>query len=340
MTHDTLFTSYEAIDHYFQLIEKATGTWPIPPIRMKPLDVYLIQQIIARYPVAPTVIDCSAELTWGASTILCLDLMESLNQLISISSSTDRSFLDLNPHFDWSALLKQLTAKDADDLAGNFEFIPDIDLSVEEHIQRFYEHVPRTMPILILSYLADEPAVLQQRILQLAKYLMQAVFIVGPIYKSQHSEHLYSLLGLQHDHGFNFRLLKEENAFLRGSEIALVYKDSAAPYLTDVIGNLRLMFEGNFDFLPLLESNLVLQQSNMRYKDRVEQLTQEIIHLRSSVSTRGVTPSASLPKRIYQAVLPLGLRRRLQIGNRLVGIYQRIVPLGVRTRWYNARHRK
>ncbi|MCA9913622.1 MAG: hypothetical protein KC496_09750, partial [Anaerolineae bacterium] len=73
---------------------------------------------------------------------------------------------------------------------------------------------------------------------------------------------------------------------------------------------------------------------------QVEQLTHEIIHARTQAAAGGVSSQASLPVRLYQAILPLSIRRRFRFRQRLVGLYQRIVPLSVRTRWYQARHNK
>src|SRR5258708_25188945 len=81
--------------------------------------------------------------------------------------------------------------------------------------------------------------------------------------------------------------VREISPFFFTSNLGLIYPRNN-PHVPDVINRLRQLYEGNFDFLTLVETNLRLQakvETNLRLQAKVAELETALKHHKSSITS-------------------------------------------------------
>ncbi len=71
-SHSTIWSVYQPIEVYRDLLPAAEEPAYDPAARLQPLDAYLIHLVLGLLPGRPTLVDLAADATWGTTTVLGL----------------------------------------------------------------------------------------------------------------------------------------------------------------------------------------------------------------------------------------------------------------------------
>jgi hypothetical protein len=240
----TITSCYQPVENYLKLLRQAYPGGPEPLVNLKPLDAYLMWQLAACLPAAPTVIDLAADSTAGVSAILWLSHSGIANVVVPPNGH-------LPPNQpDWRTFLKR----------------PDIELGLlyttslgdeslpDKHtLKDLAASIKPLGPILIsLAETEITAANLYQRLNELLEAWPNAVIAVYNVGKIGESNILTTLLNVcSATPSYQLTALRESNPFFSASGLILLHLKANAD-LTGAFQRLNALYEGNFQFLSNL----------------------------------------------------------------------------------------
>ncbi|MBX3083808.1 MAG: hypothetical protein KF716_19395 [Anaerolineae bacterium] len=247
MTSDTLYSTQQGIARYSAVFKETQGAFN-PPLALSALDGYLMQQLAALYPLPPTILDLAAQDTLGASTVLWASTADRIQgcvaRLAPVQPPTPdlcRLLPDLLDLLTIDRRLLTLTESPADDLDVWWRMVqPQINI---------------TSPLFIVA-----PISLVQHLSELAVWHPSPVIFLlglGLSGESAALESVYAACSQQPD--LQLILPRDGRAFWAASRLGLIARRDNQ-HLHPVLTRIAALFEGNFDFINLLESNLLLRQ--------------------------------------------------------------------------------
>lgn len=239
MRTETLFSSYEPIHQYEQLLQQMLGEGVRPVIELKAIDAFLMKQMVSSYPIKPTVIDVAAAATLGSSTVFWAAHPGIQHLYIMPTGDPDA----------WRPLVNGAMKTMA---------LPDEEITFcDGNWATLQKELNPLCPPMAMLGVDDDIAFnlpeLLNTILNLHPHILVFLFPVGDIATSRVFNAAWQVCNF--DSYFCLTPAREISPYFFHSQMTILYRreGSHIPY---VMARIRQLFEGNFDFLTLLE-NLV-----------------------------------------------------------------------------------
>ncbi|MEP7292047.1 MAG: hypothetical protein ABI835_09695, partial [Chloroflexota bacterium] len=301
MQTETIFGSYEPIRKYNDLLR--TSGAEASAVQIQPIDSFLIKQLIAYYPAAPLVIDFASDLTGGASTFLltaCPDV---------------RHVYTANTHA--AAVQSAFKALGVGDFKTTFlDAAPD----EPEQWQTLSAALDPFAPPLFLLALDEKTAntaAVAARLEHLATLVPEPVVLVLPIGALGTSPILEGVLRLcAVGSVYRFSALRELNPFWAGSQVGVITRKQNT-VVADILKRLAQLYQGNFDFVTLLEAHLGAQiRENIQLTPEMELEIKRLSVKQPAELAPSPPPSEPTRKErlqaAYRGAIPLRLRLLLR----------------------------
>jgi hypothetical protein len=268
MNVDSIFNSYRPVEHYFQLIETVTGAKPAPDVPLRGLDAFLMHTIAGAYPAALHVIDLTGDATLGAVRFLWAAHHLDIRTLIGASLSWDAQTSDWR---DWLPISYEAFA-----VPTTNQVILDQPLDAAGSWESVAKRLNKLSPVMIIAAnLGTTPQEIAERLHGLTgldrRVVMVLILNVG---QTGDSALLTAASALTADpaSAYRFTLLREISPFFAASQMGLICRrdNQAVP---EVLNRIREMFDGNFGYASLLESNYKLFQQLQALQNQTVQLS-------------------------------------------------------------------
>lgn len=325
MTKRTIFSSFVPVERYLQALESASRIPIRPQCVIDPLDVFVLQQIAAFYETRPVIIDLAWAATAGTSLAIWNADAEDVEAVVPV-------YLSSQELFDEQALAAQVLAlgQSAPPLIRG-DYGPLDRAGVWE---RLHEKLPAASPLLVVlahpEYAEHSLSHDLQRVFEIIPFAVAAIFPVDR-FGSSNANSIADFLNSGSQ--YNVHLVKDANAALFESRLCFVFHQDDR-FFPAAFERIAQLFEGNFDFLDLAATNLILRQALEQARGENQQLSQGSVR-RSALSRL---------KQVYHKLIPLPARlafRRLRVG--MIGLlrrfYRALIPLGIRLKLRDIRVR-
>jgi uncharacterized coiled-coil protein SlyX len=273
MNTETIHTSYQPITQYWQAVEHATGEKPTPPFTLRGIDVFLMRQVAAYYPIPLQVIDLAAEQTLGASSLAWAGEQTPAAQVFTACTTNGALWTTWLSHH-----LKHCEA------TGNRAPIQLVTEASFAQLMAFADRNP--MHGVCIVAVLPEALDVNERTALVEMWLStnpKAILFVLPFGKVGEAENVcIALNACKAQPAFTFRLGREISAMFGTSQLGIFYPKNNA-YLPHIFDRLQTLYEGNFNFAALLNDNTSLRLRLKRlegqlshYEQLVNQQAQQI----------------------------------------------------------------
>ena len=280
MNTETIFTSYRAVEQYLQLIDTATGAKPMPEVSLKGIDTFLMSQIVACHPAAPSIIDLAGDATLGASTIFWASQGTSLTKVFSGRAHWQPA----RP--DWSDWV--VAALETLGLSKEKQIFLGEPLDQPESWQAVANRLNKLAPLIVaVAYAGESPLDVEQRLQWLVGLHEDAIVLLLSVGLTGDSPVIGGALCLTgNDSLRRLVLLREVSPFFGASELGILFRRDNQ-HITDTLMRLRELYDGNFSFISLMENNHKMSET----------LKAEMQTLRLAYdSSLALTPPINAPK--------------------------------------------
>jgi uncharacterized coiled-coil protein SlyX len=274
MNTETIDTCYQPVRQYWQAIEFALDETPTPPFALRGLDVFLMRQIAAYYPIKLQVIDLAAEHTFGASSVAWATPNTPVARVFTPYVAGQNTWTT------WLAQHLRHWEHEAN-CQSPVELMEDATL--EQLVER-----AKSEPMLGVSVIAilPENASVNERAALLKTWLTaypKAILFTLPFGKVGEDENVQLALEACKVHSeFTFRLGREISAMFGSSQLGIFYPKHNT-HLPSIFDRLHTLYEGNFNFANLLNDNTSLRLRIQRleaqishYEQIIQQQSQQI----------------------------------------------------------------
>lgn len=243
---ETVSSSFRSVEQYFQLLRTVSGVSPAPAVTLRGIDAYLMKQIAACYPVAPTVIDLAAEPTLGASTVFWVSAYPSVQRVAAARLGGE----DGSP---WESLVNGV----AESLDLEMKALRYYNLALD-HPNTWEAIWADLNPISPLFFTVSAPDAVQHLRMLLTLNQNPVIFVL-PIGAIGESPALETMLALcRSDSPYRMMALRELRPFFAHSQLAVIFRRDN-PNMPDILERIGHMYDGNFDFIALVENNVALR---------------------------------------------------------------------------------
>lgn len=331
MTRPTIFDSYRVVEEYFQIIERIDGGLPPISVNIKPIDVFILQQIAAFYAVPPLIVDLASLPTKGVSLALWSKKPSDIWAILPGYLTSQLHNDDVNEHHRIISRIREMF--------GYLLFeSPDIPLDDPAIWQEIVGVLQQKTPILVMiAYAHSSHTDILRELNTLLRLMPSAVFVLLPMGKINTPTAFAAaqLCSMRSDR--QVLLMPETSFTLFSSELGFIYpKDDT--YLLPTLERIKQLFAGNFDFLALTEMNFALQQAYQRIEKDLEaekkSATENLLAGRNQEHAQ-YHGLIGYFRGIYHAFIPLRLRLllrniRILTINALRSMYHFLIPLRLR----------
>lgn len=256
----TLFESHQPVEEYLRIAEVVFGEPLAPRLTLKAIDTFLMRQLAACYPVDFTVIDLACDQTSAASTVFWSS-QQSVRQVLvpKRSGSVSEDLVQ-------RALLEQGFSTE------KLSFCEESTVSAELQCKTSCI----SAVLIVVAFSEDDADSISLRIQSLLEQRPDAVILVAPLGASGSCPILKAVLDAcpgpsQHQ----FTLLREISPFTAGCQLGLIYRRKNH-FVIEILDRIKMMFEGNFDYLSLVAANLELQVSKQQLEEKVVKLSADL----------------------------------------------------------------
>jgi hypothetical protein len=266
----TIFEAYRPVEQYLQHVEIDREYLQAS---MTPLDAFLMRQVAAYYPKPPVVVDLAAGATHGASVVFWATQPHVL-AVIASGASSDATC-------DWQSQVREVLRETHDDrkqivFAGREHTEP---ATWKELLSPANQHAPLLVTLNVTqSGIAQIPSRLNE-IFDQEPDASVFVFPLGPIGTCAALAQLIAFCGP--DTPYSIIATREISPFLATSRLGIIGKVGHS-YLPPILQRLRQLFEGNFQFLSMV--NTVIDVT-AREKDYEVQLRTHMDTLNTHMDT-------------------------------------------------------
>lgn len=308
MNVDTIFNSYRPVEHYFQLIESVIGAKSQPSVALRGLDIFLMHMVAGAYPAALSVVDLAGDATLGA---------------VRFFWSAHRG--DIRTLFGASVSWQQAVGEWRDWLPAGFEAFQihpnvltslDIPLDQPGGWEAVNKKLNKLSPIMIVAAeLGNTPGEIAARMKWLTDLDRRvAMVLVMPVGLTGESPLLVAANAVYSDpkNPYRFILLREISPFFAQSQLGIICRrDSEA--VPEVLHRIREMYEGNFGYANLLETNYKQLQ-------QLQALQNQTMQLSAAASQPPIMPTPAA-----QVITPASLQlQRSGVGQGLRGFVTQV----------------
>ena len=321
MTTRTLHSSHRSLDRHLRLVESSGRIALRPTVVLSAVDCFGLNRFLECFPNKSTVIDCSTRATAGASTVLFMQ-HEHVQQVVVASITPEmpidesvQAVVQNSEEFRNGGGEKVVFKKEALQQASIWEqMLSDLDalspivlfVTPDRETNRFVEELQ------FLLGLHGSPAI-----------------VVGSVGILAEGTPLQQIVlhcrGEQHR---TISLLRELSPFLGDSQLAVLYGEKDR-FNSEMLRLTRMLFEGNFDFLSLLEDKLAADQ-------RIKELEHLLFNAETSLHVLANREEAQT-----QAFAPETLHSVESLGeespapepiSKMLYFYQQVVPAQIRAK--------
>lgn len=267
MNIDTLQNTYRPVEHYFHLIESVTGNRPQPSVPLRGIDAFLMHMLAGAYPAALSVVDLTGDATLGAVRFLWAAHYVDVRAIYGASVSWNA------PTPDWREWLP--AAYEAFAVPTKTQFLIESSLDRDGGWAEISQRLNKLSPVMVIAAnLGHSVADITERLNWLMgldkRVVMSLVMNVGQTGDSAlltAANAIYGEMNTPHQ----FVLLRELSPFFATSQMGLICRrdNQAVP---EVLNRVREMFEGNFGYASLLETNYKLFQQLQTLQNQTVQL--------------------------------------------------------------------
>jgi hypothetical protein len=264
---DTLQNTYRLVEHYFHLIESVTGSRPQPSVPLRGIDAFLMHMLAGAYPAALSVVDLTGDATLGAVRFLWAAHYVDVRAIYGASVSWNA------PTPDWREWLP--AAYEAFAVPTTTQFLIEPPLDSDGGWENISKRLNKLSPVMVIAAsLGHSVADITERLNWLTgldkRVVMVLVLNVGQTGDSALLTAANTIYG-EPNNPHQFVLLRELGPFFAASQIGLICRrdNQAVP---EVLNRVREMFEGNFGYASLLETNYKLFQQLQALQNQTVQL--------------------------------------------------------------------
>ncbi len=262
----TLFSAYAPVERYLQTLARSGSGAAQPDLALSALDCYLMGQIAACYPAPPTVIDLAADATAGATTALWSSqptVRRVLAPRLGGAAECSGAWRGLFPSLVDEAAQRRASLNGdvrLDDAAALHALQPDL--------------APFSPVIFTLAGSDAAPAAAVAHLRRLFQLQPDGLVLLLPLGRIGQSALLEAVLADCRAAGRRLDALREVNPFLSSSQLGLV-SSPTTPSIEALVRQLGRPFEGNFEFLTLLQALLQATQREQQALQDVAVARQE-----------------------------------------------------------------
>ncbi|MCL4871096.1 MAG: hypothetical protein KJ063_19225 [Anaerolineae bacterium] len=237
MYTETITSSYQPILAYEQLRQQMLGEGARPVVELKAIDAFLMKQMVSSYPIKPTVIDVAAAATLGASTLFWT-AHPGIQHLYIMPTGDPETW---RPLVNGAIKALDLPDEEITYCDGNWA-------TLQEELN------PLCPPMAMLGVDDDIAFTLPEllnTVLNLHPHILVFLFPLGETANSRVFNAAWQVCNF--DSYFCLTPAREISPYFFQSQLAILYRreGSHIPY---VLARIRQLFEGQFDFLTLLET--------------------------------------------------------------------------------------
>jgi len=247
----TITSCYQPVEGYLRFLQQAGA--PQAEVLLRPLDSFLLRQYVAYCSARPTVIDLAAEATLGASTVMWLsyaDVTYTVTPLPRWQPST----------FKWRSLLLELQ-NELTIVTSGLQDSPVLDLKESSDSLHHQSYSPR---LYCLAQKVDAIPALSEVLNVLLRWHSQASVMFFPLGLIGESRLLEEALSFCMKHpSYRLTALRELSPFFASSQLGLIYPVQEEE-VGKILQRLRQLYEGNFEFLSLVNHSTTLARENAR----------------------------------------------------------------------------
>lgn len=252
--HPTITSCHRFLDQYFEKYKEITSDAFSAAVSISPLDIYLMQQTISGLGPGCTVIDLSAGLTGGISTICWMSAKEPVRVKTADS--------------EWNTEPSNAWRKDYDRIAPHLKLPPlsPSFSSLEEIIKTLPDGGSSTV-FLVGSEDIHTPK-LGSMLEKLTQLKHDADIILLPLKKTGSCAVIRNTFQFcQSNPGYRLILPREESPFWVASEIGIL-SGKNADRIEQYLAHTALLLNGNFQFLDIVRR---LAESEMKSSRLMEE---------------------------------------------------------------------
>jgi len=242
----SLTSCFRPITEYLRLLRGASRNLVSPAVALSPHDAWLLYQLAAFYPLAPTVIDLAAEATTGASVAFWAAHPGVRRVLALAGPPTSR------PATDWRRLFPRAAAE--------LKLAPDsweiIETTLDQRdgrdaITRVID--PLAPPFFLLAATDTDAATVTDTLVTIRAIHADAVTLIIPLGLTGQSPLLDTVLrSCPADGPDRLTLLRECSPFCAASPLGVIAR-AENPFVFEAFERLHRLFDGNFQFIDLVE---------------------------------------------------------------------------------------
>lgn len=271
----SLTSCFRPIAEYLRLLRGASRNLKNPAVALSPHDAWLLYQLAAFYPLAPTVIDLAAEATMGAS-IAFWAAHPGVRRVLALAGPPAS-----RPVTDWRRLFPRAAAE--------LKLAPDSWEIIEtalgqrdgrDAITRVID--PLAPPFFLLAIPDADAAKVTDTLATIRSIHADAVTLIIPLGQTGRSPLLETVLrSCPADGPDRLTLLRECSPFCAASTLGVIAR-AENPFVSEAFERLHRLFEGNFQFIDLVErvTSASLREANAKRKTEAtaETMTETIRH--------------------------------------------------------------
>lgn len=260
----TITSCYQPIERYLRLLQQAADPAPQADVLLRPLDSFLLRQYVAYNSTKPTVIDLAAEATCGASSAMWHSYSD-VTYTVTPSPRWQPST------FKWRPLLLELQNELALVASGLQDPLP---LDLTEAADPLHYH--SFSPLLYCLAQKDEAEPALSEVLDvLFRWHPQASVMFFPLGLMGQSRLLEDALSFcARQPSYRLTALRELSPFFASSQLGLIYPANQEE-AGQILQRLRQLYEGNFEFISLVNHSTTLARENTRLVQQQEVMIKE-----------------------------------------------------------------
>jgi hypothetical protein len=268
----TISASYESVQRYLRMTDDALGSRLTPPVVLEPIDAFILRQFVDCYPAKLAIVDTAAEATLGTSTVFW-GTLEQVAKVLVVEENLAQS-QDAAVH--WKDFVADALADDEQHRARvNFLVHGKNALESEADLRK---HVGRTCQLVVMIAVtpSDDGDLIEElsRLLDRHRNVIIVLTPLGSVGSCRNLESALAVCGAES--AFQFTLLREISPFCVSSKLGLIHPKHNR-HVPEILHRIQQFFDGNFDFLGLVEANVELQSKMQVSLANTERLQGELI---------------------------------------------------------------
>ena len=266
MNRETLHSSFEPILRYQEFLSEEPFGREQSSITIRPIDAFVMKQLMSSVPKKATVVDFSAEETRGASSVFWA-ANEEIEQVF-VAQPRERPPV-------WEKYVHSLRNKK--DVALHLTALQFVEGSSDASVlAQVIQESAKNSPSLVFHVSTSEkaPGEFVSRIRELIQLGQRPLFVLSAFGRTGACPALKSIGRIQDEHpDYDFSLVREISPFLAQSSLGLLFPKQMSD-LPGILKRIGQLFEGNFDYVNLLKDHLALTLEHKRLDAKYHALSQ------------------------------------------------------------------